>query len=55
LEGVAVNVTELPEHTLLELAEILTVGGLVVFTVMVTVLEVAVGVEAQVLEEVITQ
>jgi hypothetical protein len=54
LVGVGVNVTEAPVQILLDDAAMLTAGVTEGFTVMVTLLEVAVGVEGQAAVEVIT-
>lgn len=53
--GVAVNVTDVPEQTGFEDAEILTLAGKFGFTVMVTELDVAGLPVAQVAFEVMTQ
>jgi len=55
LVGVGVKVTDVPEQTEVAEAAILIAGVKEVFTVIVTGLEVAVGVEAQDAVEVITQ
>ena len=48
LLATGVNVTELPEQTLIELAIIDIEGVTVLFTIIVTLFEIAVGVETQV-------